>query len=68
MANISNFAAALIAVTVASSQPMNAEMIEAIACQCGIDEDTVINMADEVLSAKAIADEDMFQSMKGGAL
>ena len=40
-------------------QPINAEVITDIAGQCGIDENSVMNIAAEVIAAKDIAEEDM---------
>lgn len=59
MANKNGFALATIAVAMAAFQPMNAEMIKTIAGQCGIDEKSVINIADEVLAARVVAESDM---------
>ena len=59
MANANAVAAATIAIAMAAYQPMDAELITAIAEQCGMDSKSVINLADEVMAAKVIAESDM---------
>lgn len=46
-------------IALASCQPISAEMIKAIANQCGLDSNSVQNIADEVMAAKVIAETDM---------
>ena len=59
MANFNGLALATIAIAMAACQSSDAEMIKTIAGQCGIDENSVINIADEVMAAKLVAESDM---------
>lgn len=52
-------ALATIMVALASCQLPGAEVIEAIAGQCGLDNKLVQNIADEVMAAKLVAETDM---------
>ena len=64
MANKNGLALATIAIAMAAWQPMDAELITAIAGQCGIDENSVIGIADEVMAAKDVAEADMKLNIK----
>ncbi len=64
MANKNGLALATIAIAMAAWQPMDAELITAIARQCGIDENSVIGIADEVMAAKDVAEADMKLNIK----
>lgn len=59
MANKNGLALATIAIAMVAWQPINAEVITDIAGQYGIDENSVMNIAAEVIAAKDIAEEDM---------
>lgn len=59
MANKNGLALATIAVAMAAWQPINAEVVTDIAGQCGIDENTVMEIAAEVMAAKDVAEMDM---------
>lgn len=50
-------------VALASCQPISAQVIEAIAGQCELDNKEVQNIADEVMAAKVIAESEMQGSM-----
>lgn len=63
MANRNGLAMATIAVALAALQPINAEVIKTIAGQCGVDEKSVTNIAEEVLAARAVAETDMALSV-----
>lgn len=52
-------ALATVLVALASCQTLGAEVIEAIAGKCGLDNNSVQNIADEVMAAKAVAESDM---------
>lgn len=64
MANKNGLALATIAIAMAAWQPMDAELITAIAGQCGIDENSVIGIASEVMAAKDVAEADMKLNIK----
>lgn len=64
MANKNGLASATIAIAMAAMQPMNAELITDIAGRFGIDEDSVINIANEVMAAKDVAESDMKLNIK----
>ncbi|WP_455637163.1 hypothetical protein [Parabacteroides sp.] len=64
MANKNGLALATIAIAIAAMQPMNAELITEIAGRFGIDEDSVINIANEVMAAKDVAESDMKLNIK----
>lgn len=64
MANKNGLALATIAIAIAAWQPMDAELITAIAGQCGIDENSVIGIASEVMAAKDVAEADMKLNIK----
>lgn len=49
-------------VALATCQTLGAEVIEAIAGQCGLDNNSVQAIADEVMAAKAVAETDMNNS------
>lgn len=59
MANKNGLALATIAIAMVAMQPIDAEMITDIAGQCGIDENSVKNIAAEVMAARDIAEMDM---------
>lgn len=59
MANKNGLALATIAVAMAAWQPINAEVVTDIAGQCGIDENSVMEIAAEVMAAKDVAEMDM---------
>lgn len=59
MAKCNLNALALIALALASCQAVDAEVMTAIAEQCGIDEQQVYALADEVMTAKGVAETDM---------
>lgn len=59
MANKFTNAVAMIALALASSQSVNAEMIRSLAGECGIDETSAYEIAEEVMSAKEVAERDM---------
>lgn len=59
MANKFSHAVAMIAIALASSQSVNAEMIRSIAGECGIDEISANQIAEEVMTAKEVAERDM---------
>lgn len=52
-------ALATVLVALASCQMPGAEVIEAITGQCGLDNNSVKNIANEVMAAKAVAETDM---------
>lgn len=52
-------ALATVLVALAAYQTPSAEVIEAIAGQCGLDNNSVQNIADEVMAAKLVAETDM---------
>lgn len=64
MANKNGLALATIAIAMAAWQPMDAELITAIAGQCGIDENSVMSIAAEVMTAKDVAEADMKLNIK----
>lgn len=64
MANKNGLALATIAIAMAAWQPMDAELITAIAGQYGIDENSVIGIASEVMAAKDVAEADMKLNIK----
>lgn len=64
MANKNGLALATIAIAMVAWQPINAEVITAIAGQCGIDENSVIGIASEVMAAKDVAEADMKLNIK----
>lgn len=64
MANKNGLALATIAIAMVAWQPMDAEMITAIAGQCGIDENAVSMIASEVMAAKDVAEADMELNVK----
>jgi hypothetical protein len=64
MANKNGLALATIAIAMAAWQPMDAELITAIAGQCDIDENSVIEIASEVMAAKDVAEADMKLNIK----
>lgn len=59
MANKNGLALATIAVAMAAWQPINAEVVTDIAGQCGIDENSVMEIAAGVMAAKDVAEMDM---------
>lgn len=59
MADKNGLALATIAVAMAAWQPINAEVVTDIAGQCGIDENSVMEIAAEVMAAKDVAEIDM---------
>lgn len=59
MTNMNGLALATIAIAMATFQPMSAGTIKTIAGKCGIDENSVINIADEVMAARLVAESDM---------
>lgn len=50
-------------VALASCQPISAQVIEAIAGQCGLDNNEVLEIADEVMAAKVVAESEMQLNM-----
>lgn len=52
-------ALATVLVALASYQMSGANVIEAIAGQCGLDSNSVQNIADEVMAAKIVTETDM---------
>lgn len=64
MANFNGLAMATIAIAMTACQSSDAEMIKTIAGQCGIDENSVINIAEEVLAARIVAETDMALSVE----
>lgn len=46
-------------VALASFQPISAQVIKAIAGQCGLDNNEVRNIAEEVMAAKVVAESEM---------
>ncbi len=55
-------ALATVLVALTSYQTLDAEVIEAIADQCGLDNISVQNIADEVMAAKVVAETDMYNA------
>lgn len=54
-----NWALATTMVLLATFKPISAEIIKVIADRCGLDDNSVQNIVDEVMSAKAIAKTDI---------
>lgn len=64
MANKNGLALATIAIAMVAMQPMNAKLITEIAGRFGIDEDSVISIANEVMAARNVAESDMKLNIK----
>lgn len=60
--NSGKLALATVLVVLASCKMHGAEMIEAVAGQCGLDNNSVQSIVDEVMAAKAVAEIDMQDS------